>query len=32
MEISKGKFFINVNPPIHFHFLYYHKKKKMYFC
>ncbi len=31
MEISKGKFFIKVNPPIHFHFLYYHKKKKMYF-
>ena len=30
MEISKGKFFINVNPPIHFHYLYYHKKKKMY--
>lgn len=26
-EISKGKFLINVNPPMHFHFLFYHKKK-----
>lgn len=28
MEISKGKFFINVNPPIHFHFYITIKRKK----